>query len=190
MPYLLEAVELESEGVPAETIDKCAVEFGMPMGPVELADTVGLDICLHVGQILADHFGLSIPGRLRTLVDQGRLGKKSGEGFYKYRKGKAVKSRIGAGQQNVDEMTNRMISRMLNEVVACLYEKVVDDGDLLDGGMIFGTGFAPFRGGPLKYIKSEGEDTILQRLRVLETKFGPRFKPHAGWETLAGFVDF
>ena len=78
---------------------------------------------------------------------------------------------------------------LLNEAVACLREKVVEDADLLDAGMIFGTGFAPFRGGPLQYIDTEGEDTVLQRLQQLEQRFGTRFTPDAGWETLSGFVN-
>lgn len=190
MPYLLEAVELVTEGVPAPVIDKAAVDFGMPMGPIELADTVGLDICLHVGEIFAHHFGLSVPDRLRNLVAQGHLGKKSGEGFYHYRNGKALKSTVAsASLHDAGDITSRLILRLLNEAVACLREKVVDDGDLLDGGMIFGTGFAPFRGGPLKYVDTEGADTMLQRLRMLEQRFGPRFRPDPGWESLSGFVD-
>lgn len=187
MPYLLEAVELENEGVPPAVIDKQAVEFGMPMGPIELADTVGLDICLHVGDILGEHLGLAVPDRLRNLVSQGRLGRKSGEGFYQYRKGKAVKPKPPGGYRASQEITQRMIQRMLNEAVACLREHVVDNAELLDGGMVFGTGFAPFRGGPTRYIETEGPDVMLQRLHELEEKFGERFKPDAGWQTLSGF---
>jgi 3-hydroxyacyl-CoA dehydrogenase/enoyl-CoA hydratase/3-hydroxybutyryl-CoA epimerase len=188
MPYLLEAVELESDGVSAVVIDKAAVDFGMPMGPIELADAVGLDICLHVGDILADHLGQKVPERLRTLVGQGHLGRKSGEGFYRYKNGKAIKSRRSSSAAGGD-ITDRLLLRLLNEAVACLRENVVDDADLLDGGMIFGTGFAPFRGGPMNHIAKEGEDTILQRLRALEKRYGPRFKPDPGWETLSGFVN-
>ncbi|MEN8803253.1 MAG: 3-hydroxyacyl-CoA dehydrogenase NAD-binding domain-containing protein [Thiogranum sp.] len=189
MPYLLEAVELENEGVPAAEIDRQALEFGMPMGPIELADTVGLDICLHVAEILGQHLGTAVPARLRNLVDQGRLGRKSGEGFYQYKKGKAVKSRKSRGQHPNPDISDRMILRMLNEVVICLHDQVVDTADHLDAGMVYGTGFAPFRGGPLRYIETVGADTLLQRLQDLEQRLGSRFKPAPGWETVSGFTD-
>jgi len=189
MPYLLEAVELENEGVPAAEIDRQALEFGMPMGPIELADTVGLDICLHVAEILGEHLGTAVPGRLRDMVNRGQLGRKSGEGFYHYKKGKAVKSSLPRGHHPNPDVSDRMILRMLNEVVSCLHEQVVDTADQLDAGMVYGTGFAPFRGGPLHYIESVGADTLLQRLQDLEQRLGSRFKPAPGWETVAGFTD-
>ena len=189
MPYLLEAVELENEGVPAAEIDRQALEFGMPMGPIELADTVGLDICLHVAEILGEHSGTAVPGRLRNMVNRGQLGRKSGEGFYQYKKGKAVKSSLPRGHHPNPDVSDRMILRMLNEVVSCLHEQVVDTADQLDAGMVYGTGFAPFRGGPLHYIESVGADTLLQRLQDLEQRLGSRFKPAPGWETVAGFTD-
>jgi 3-hydroxyacyl-CoA dehydrogenase/enoyl-CoA hydratase/3-hydroxybutyryl-CoA epimerase len=184
MPYLMEAVELESEGVPAALIDRAATTFGMPMGPVELADTVGLDICLHVAEILAEHFNATIPSRLQQLVADGKLGKKSGQGFYQYRKGKALKPKVSGKNWNMQEITDRMILRLLNETVSCLREQVVDNGDLLDAGMIFGTGFAPFRGGPVHHIKSQGREKLLQQLRSLQKLRGDRFSPDAGWETV------
>jgi 3-hydroxyacyl-CoA dehydrogenase/enoyl-CoA hydratase/3-hydroxybutyryl-CoA epimerase len=187
MPYLLEAVELEHEGVPAAEIDHQALIFGMPMGPIELADTVGLDICLHVAGILAGHFDTQVPQRLHELVAQGRLGRKSGRGFYRYKKGKPVKEAVRRDKRRSQEIIDRMMLRMLNEVVACLREGVVTDPELLDGGMVYGTGFAPFRGGPLHYIETVGADIIFQRLQGLEERFGARFVPDPGWELLAGF---
>ena len=187
MPYLLEAVQLESEGISAIEIDRQAVAFGMPMGPVELADTVGLDICLHVAENLGEHFNVELPQRLRELVSQGNLGRKSGKGFYRYRKGKPVKPAWPRIQHAGDEVIDRMILRMLNEVVACLREKVVDEADHLDGGMVYGTGFAPFRGGPLHYIETAGADTLYQRLNRLEQQYGIRFKADPGWKDVAGF---
>lgn len=189
MPYLLEAVELETEGVPAAEIDRQALEFGMPMGPIELADTVGLDICLHVAEILAAHFDTRVPLRLRNLVRQGHLGRKTGNGFYHYRKGKAVKQKIPASYHGDRDIIDRMILRMLNEVVACLREGVVADAGQLDAGMIYGTGFAPFRGGPLHYIRTVGADTLYHRLQHFEQRLGTRFCPDAGWDKVAGFVD-
>ena len=185
MPYLLEAVILESEGVPAPVIDRAARDFGMPMGPIELADTVGLDICLHVGRILAEELGGEVPERLQRMVDAGHLGRKSGSGFYEYRKGKPVKSKVESGYRPPEDLTDRLILRMLNEAVTCLREGVVEDADLLDAGMIFGTGFAPFRGGPLHYIHEQGMDTVRSRLEALEARHGARFRPDPGWTSLA-----
>jgi 3-hydroxyacyl-CoA dehydrogenase/enoyl-CoA hydratase/3-hydroxybutyryl-CoA epimerase len=184
MPYLLEAVELESEGVPPALIDRAATTFGMPMGPVELADTVGLDICLHVAEILASHFNATIPQRLQQLVADGRLGKKSGQGFYPYHKGKAMKPKASGKNWNMQEISDRMLLRLLNETVSCLREQVVENGDLLDAGMIFGTGFAPFRGGPVHHIEAQGNDKLLQQLHSLQKLRGDRFRPDPGWETL------
>ena len=188
MPYLLEAVELEAEGVPAIEIDRQAVAFGMPMGPIELADTVGLDICLHVAEILGQHFDATLPKRLQELVEQKKLGRKTGQGFYQYRKGKPVKPKPPAGYHSGQDVIDRMILRMLNEVVTCLREKVVDNADHLDGGLVYGTGFAPFRGGPLRYIETVGADTLVQKLHGFEKRLGSRFKPDKGWEIVAGFT--
>jgi len=189
MPYLMEAVELEHEGVPPAEIDHQALEFGMPMGPIELADSVGLDICLHVAENLGQHLDTPVPPRLRDLVRQGRLGRKSGEGFYQYKKGKPVKPGLPKGYHSRADISDRMILRMLNEVVTCLRENVIEKPDHLDAGMVYGTGFAPFRGGPLRYIETVGADTLMQRLRKLEQELGPRFKPDPGWETVSGFTD-
>ncbi|MDT8386790.1 MAG: 3-hydroxyacyl-CoA dehydrogenase NAD-binding domain-containing protein [Thiogranum sp.] len=187
MPYLLEAVRLESEGVPPTDIDRQAVGFGMPMGPIELADAVGLDVCLHVAKILSGHFNVDVPKRLSDLVEQGRLGRKTGVGFYRYKNGKPEKGRLPKTYHTNTENTDRMILILLNEVVSCLREKVVDTADHLDAGMIYGAGFAPFLGGPLQYIETVGADVLLQRLHNLEQQFGPRFKPDPGWEFVSGF---
>jgi 3-hydroxyacyl-CoA dehydrogenase/enoyl-CoA hydratase/3-hydroxybutyryl-CoA epimerase len=184
MPYLLEAVILESEGVPAAVIDRAATAFGMPMGPLELADTTGLDICLHVAQILSGHFHTAIPERLQQLVGAGHLGKKSGSGFYRYETGKPVKSGGKSGNWNLQELTDRLVLSMLNEAVACLRERVVENSDLLDAGMIFATGFAPFRGGPMHYLEAIGAPAMRGLLQQLEQLRGKRFRPDPGWETL------
>ena len=184
MPYLLEAVVLESEGVRPELIDKAAVDFGMPMGPIELADTVGLDICLSVAEILSQSMNVDVPQRLRDLVSSGNLGRKSGRGFYEYKKGKPVKSKLDKSLFAAVDVKDRMIMRMLNESVSCLREQVVDDPDLLDGGIIFGTGFAPFRGGPLHYIRESGVGGVRDTLQRLEAAHGDRFHLDDGWQSL------
>jgi 3-hydroxyacyl-CoA dehydrogenase/enoyl-CoA hydratase/3-hydroxybutyryl-CoA epimerase len=149
MPYLLEAVDMVAEGIAPVTIDRAATDFGMPMGPIRLADTVGLDICLSVARILAGHFGVEVPRRLEELVAAGNLGRKSGRGFYDY-SGQRAKNASPDKTPPPEELGDRLMLRMLNEAVACRREGVVADSDLLDAGMIYGTGFAPFRGGVYK----------------------------------------
>jgi len=149
MPYLVEAFTLYDEGVAAEAIDKAATDFGMPMGPVQLADTVGLDICLSVAQNLSQAYGIAVP----------------------------------AGDQKM--IQNRLIFRFLNEAAACLQEGIVADQDLLDAGIIFSTGFAPFRGGPMNYSLNEGVDSIIAVMMEYEERFGERFKPAKGWARLS-----
>lgn len=186
MPYLMESVELYAEGVSPTVIDEAAESFGMPMGPVELADTVGLDICHSVGSILSEHLGGGeVPDALSDRVDRGDLGRKTGRGFYEYRDGKPQKpSADMPGKEAMRDMTDRMIYRMLNEAVACLREGVVENEELLDAGMVFGTGFAPFRGGPMNYVRHVGVNKVKTRLAELEKKYGERFRADAGWEKI------
>ena len=184
MPYLMEAVVLAEEGVPLKVIDDAATEFGMPMGPIELADTVGLDICLKVAEILSQHMGGEVPAILRDKVSQKKLGKKSGEGFYTFSKGKPVKPEPDKHYTPAVDLQDRLIMRMLNEVVACLRDKVVENGDLADAGIIFGTGFAPFRGGPVHYIHERGPRQLEKLLENLMHTHGDRFKPDEGWSDL------
>ncbi|MDF1678378.1 MAG: 3-hydroxyacyl-CoA dehydrogenase NAD-binding domain-containing protein [Legionellaceae bacterium] len=179
MPYLLECIQLLEDGYAPEVIDEAAKAFGMMMGPVELADTVGLDVCLAVAENLTAHYGGSVPERIRDMVKAKRLGRKSGEGFYQYKQGKPVKNKAVLKQASVthdEEIARRLILRMVNEAAACLREEVVADADLLDAGMIFGTGFAPFRGGPMHYAKAFGQDKLNASFRALETQYGGRFK--------------
>lgn len=184
MPYMMEAMNIAAEGVPLEAIDKAAVDFGMPMGPVELADTVGLDVALSVSVVFESAFGLVVPPQLKDMVAAGQLGRKSGRGFYQYdSRGKAIRDRSKADQGPTD-LADRMIMPLLNEAVACLDEGVVGDADLVDAGVIFGTGFAPFTGGPLNYVRSEGKDAVLARMQALVDRHGERFTPHAGWKRI------
>ncbi|KTD20263.1 yfcX enoyl CoA hydratase [Legionella lansingensis] len=178
MPYLMECVQLLEEGYKGEEIDYAAQEFGMVMGPVELADTVGMDVCLAVAENLTSHFGGTVPQRLREMVKEGKLGRKSGQGFYRYKNGKPIKQKVKDIKASKD-IANRLILRMVNEAASCLREGVVADSDLLDGGMIFATGFAPFRGGPMNYAKQFGHDKLNELFAKLEAQYGERFKADA-----------
>lgn len=158
MPYLMAAVTLAEKGHALHSIDQAARDFGMPMGPLELADKVGLDICLSVAQIFSGYFDRPVPGILRQKVDKGHLGRKSGQGFYRYRRGKKVTSWRRPGQPLPDhELTRQLFDPLFAEAQACLAEGIVESADLVDAGMIFGTGFAPFTGGPLHYLQQQEE---------------------------------
>jgi 3-hydroxyacyl-CoA dehydrogenase/enoyl-CoA hydratase/3-hydroxybutyryl-CoA epimerase len=153
-PYLLEAMRCVDEGIPPEIVDEAALAFGMPMGPLELADTVGLDICMAVGKMLAgDAAAATIPHRLQQMIDEGKLGRKTGSGFYSYPGGKIAKPK--ADPKKVPPgLADRLIQPMLDEAERALKDGIVADAELVDAGAIFGTGFAPFTGGPLHYIES------------------------------------
>ena len=184
MPYLTEAVTLFEEGVPITEIDKISLNFGMPMGPIELADTVGLDICLHVAENLAESMPITVPEHLRTLVNKKTLGKKTAQGFYTFKKGKKIIPKTDKNYSVPTDVEDRLILIMLNEAMACLREKVANSKDFIDAGVIFGTGFAPFHGGPLQYIKDRGQEQILMTLENLERIHGTRFKADDGWKTI------
>jgi len=154
-PYMQNAFRMLDEAIKPETIDAAMESFGMPMGPIELADTVGLDICLAAGKELAKKGKggeAEAPRRLVDKVAQGQLGKKTGQGIYRYRGGKAVKDEPG---EATPEMVEALIAPYLEEAKAVLAEGIVADADLIDAGLIFGTGFAPFRGGPLHYLETK-----------------------------------
>lgn len=181
-PYMVEAGLLKEAGISIIEIDRAATKFGMPMGPVELADTVGLDVGLHVAELLGTAYGFKVPESFRAMVESGDLGKKSGKGFYSWKNGKKVASKSNASSSNDETIQNRLILRFLNEAVACNREKVVESKDLLDAGVIFGTGFAPFHGGPIHYIEATGAAKLLEALNSLNKQFGDRFKPDPGWQ--------
>jgi 3-hydroxyacyl-CoA dehydrogenase/enoyl-CoA hydratase/3-hydroxybutyryl-CoA epimerase len=183
MPYINEAIFALEEGLSAATIDGVGRQFGMPMGPVELADVVGLDVCLHVGKVLATAFGRTAPQILVQRVADRQLGRKTGQGFYAWADGKVVRP-AGPAVGAPADLEDRLMLPMLNEAVACLRERVVADADLLDAGAIFATGFAPFRGGPLQYARDRGVSEIVARLSELAAVHGERFRPDAGWDLL------
>ena len=183
MPYLTEAVTLVEEGVPITTIDKVALDFGMPMGPIELADTVGLDICLHVAENLSKSMPITVSDELTKRVNKNELGKKSGKGFYEFKKGKLVKPKTD-NTIPASDITERLILRLVNETMACLREKVAESKDFIDAGIIFGTGFAPFLGGPMQYVIDRGKDQVISALEELEKTHGERFKPDEGWKSI------
>jgi 3-hydroxyacyl-CoA dehydrogenase/enoyl-CoA hydratase/3-hydroxybutyryl-CoA epimerase len=183
-PYMGEAMALAHEGVPLAVIDKAAEAFGMPMGPIELADSVGLDIAQHVAGILTADSERDVPeNNLAELVESGNLGRKTGQGYYRWEDGKAIKPRAEGGAVP-DDIQDRLILPMVNEAVACLSEGVVAADDLLDAGVIFGTGFAPFRGGPINYARERGLDDVKAALEALAERHGSRFTPHKGWSDL------
>ncbi len=182
-PYMQEAIIAFSEGIPGPVIDKAALKFGMPMGPIELVDTVGLDVAASVGKIMADFHGQALPEAFK--VEEGKRGKKDGQGLYKWEDGKPVKPPVPADYTAPDDLEDRLILPLLNEAVSCLHDGVVADADLLDAGVIFGTGFAPFRGGPIQHIRTVGAAKLKARLQELAAKHGDRFTPRPGWDDLA-----
>jgi 3-hydroxyacyl-CoA dehydrogenase/enoyl-CoA hydratase/3-hydroxybutyryl-CoA epimerase len=182
-PYMDEAFRLHAEGLTPEAVDRAAVDFGMPVGPLELADSVGLDILLHVAEILSDTIHRDLPPGLQELVTAGHLGRKSGQGFYKWDQDKPVKDK-NANTAYGPEAQERLMLSLINEAVACVASGVVADADLADAGTIFGSGFAPFRGGPIQYARQEGFDATVAKLEQLRKSHGERFEPAAGWAKL------
>jgi 3-hydroxyacyl-CoA dehydrogenase/enoyl-CoA hydratase/3-hydroxybutyryl-CoA epimerase len=188
-PYLVEAGRLFAEGAPLEAIDRAMKRFGMPMGPLRLIDEVGGDVAGHVARHQAEHFGdrVAAPPVLARMEEAGLLGRKSGRGFYVYgRKGrpevnKQVAGWAPRGGSRIDRraMQKRMILQVINEAARCLEENVVAAPEDVDFGMIMGTGFAPFRGGPLRYADSVGIARIKQELDEHAEAYGARFEPCA-----------
>ncbi len=172
------------EGIAPETIDRAAMDFGMPMGPLELADQVGLDIGLAVADMLKRELDWPMPATpiwLHDRVSAGHLGAKSGKGIYAWQDGHAVRN---SAAPPAPDMADRLIMPMLNMAVAVLREKVTDDPDIIDAAMIFGTGFAPFRGGPLHYARARGIGEVKAVLEGLCEAHGERFRPDPGWDML------
>ncbi|MCU0303910.1 MAG: 3-hydroxyacyl-CoA dehydrogenase NAD-binding domain-containing protein [Thermoanaerobaculales bacterium] len=200
-PYLNEAAVLLAEGARVEDLDRVMKDFGYPVGPVALIDEVGIDVGAHVAADLGAAFadrGLGASDALPTMFEAGFQGRKNGRGFYLYpktrRKGpKSVNPEVyrffGGPQRRtvaVEEIRDRMAMLMVNEAVWCLDEGVIaspEDGDL---GAILGLGFPPFRGGPFRFVDHEGAQTIVDRMKALADRHGPRFNPAPGLTELAG----
>jgi 3-hydroxyacyl-CoA dehydrogenase/enoyl-CoA hydratase/3-hydroxybutyryl-CoA epimerase len=191
-PYLLDAAELFESGVDAERIDRALVEWGMPMGPLRLIDEIGVDITIDIGNTLEKAYGQRdhVAAVLLWLRDQQMLGRKTGAGFYKYEGKRQTpndslaqrrrefhgESEGVKGPNNEEELTRRLIFLMVNEAARCVEEKVVDSPEDADYGMILGTGFAPFRGGPLRFAEHFGLNRVVEELEPLartEEKFLP-----------------
>lgn len=179
-PYLMEAMVMLEEGKTKEEIDRAALAFGMPMGPVTLADQVGLDICLEVAKSLRQNLDRPMadtPDWLEQMVADGRTGRKSGRGLYDYDKGETPPD-APSGDPS-DSIVDRLILPMCDAGVECLRKGVAQDADTVDAAVIFGTGWAPFRGGPMNYAKVRRD--VPRRLEALAADHGPRFAPDKGW---------
>lgn len=193
LPYLNEAAYLLQEGMSPEQIDKIAEDFGMPMGPVELVDQVGIDVGYKVAHVLEDAFGprMKVAGVLEEVKKKGLLGKKSGKGFYIYKgKEKSVNPEIpvsaSAGKGSPEDALKRMIYIMINEAARCLEEKVIDAPATVDIGMVMGTGFPPYRAGLLRYADGVGLSNILRDLERFQKDVDPgRFEPSPYLRNLA-----
>ena len=188
MPYLSEAMVLLEEGYPLSDLDRAMKRFGMPMGPFQVLDEVGLDVAKKVAGVLGAAFAdrMAPSASLDKLIAAGRLGRKSGRGFYLYRGRKSqpdprLPQLLGLARerrvQNQDALVERMVLAMVNEAARCLEEGVARDAGDIDLAMIFGTGFPPFRGGPLRYADSLGLPQVIARLNAHRAERGERFAP-------------
>ncbi len=188
MPYLREAMHLLEDGYPLREIDTSMRRFGMPMGPFEVLDEVGIDVAKKVAGVLTKAFPdrMTESPALGKLLDAGRFGRKNGVGFYRYqgRKRSAdpeLRTMLGLGRRrnapSLDFLSERMVLAMVNESARCLEEGVVASAGMLDLAMVMGTGFAPFRGGPLRHADALGLPKVEARLTALMAESGERFKP-------------
>jgi 3-hydroxyacyl-CoA dehydrogenase/enoyl-CoA hydratase/3-hydroxybutyryl-CoA epimerase len=205
MPYLIEAGRLFEAGANVTDLDEAMLDFGMPMGPMRLLDEVGIDVGLHVAQTLGGHYAdrMAIPETQIKMVKDGLLGRKSGKGFYLHPKGKeptlnpaaaqyahAVPKSAEGGTRNTQHATRailqeRMVLLMINEAARCLEEQIVTDPADVDFAMIMGTGFAPFRGGPLRYADSLGITEVVNSMKKFADAGAPHFAPCALLRSMA-----
>jgi 3-hydroxyacyl-CoA dehydrogenase/enoyl-CoA hydratase/3-hydroxybutyryl-CoA epimerase len=196
VPYMQEAMYAAQDGFSFDEIDRAATDYGMPVGPVELSDMVGLDVCRHVGGIVGHALGRPVgdTSALDARIAAKKLGRKTGEGFYRWEKGRVVRDASSAApvpgvERRPDataraDLQDRLMLSLLNECVAVLREGLVESQEMIDAGVIFGCGFAPFRGGPLQDATTRGPSACVDRLEELSARYGKRFKPDAGWSQL------
>jgi enoyl-CoA hydratase/long-chain 3-hydroxyacyl-CoA dehydrogenase len=193
-PFLIEVSALVRDGVELETLDKAMTNFGMPVGPITLADEVGIDVASHVATFLSNaDLGVRMDGGdtalMGDMIEKGWLGRKSGQGFYEY-SGKKGKKTINAdvrkyvkefATQKLDlsekEIQDRIVSRFVNEAAKCLEDDIIADPVAGDIGLVFGTGFAPFRGGPFRFLDAVGVDNYVDLMNGFADKYGPQFEP-------------
>jgi enoyl-CoA hydratase/long-chain 3-hydroxyacyl-CoA dehydrogenase len=183
---------LVRDGVQLEAMDKAMKKFGMPVGPVTLADEVGIDVTSHVASFLSNaDLGVRMEGGdislMQTMIGKGWLGKKSGQGFYTYDgKKKTINAEVkahvkefvqrdlGLGEK---EIQDRIVSRFVNEAAKCLEDEIIENPVVGDIGLVFGTGFAPFRGGPFRYLDQVGVAKYVGMMNGFADKYGPQFEP-------------
>lgn len=184
MPYLLEAAHMVHSGASVASIDEAMLAFGMPMGPLRLLDEVGLDVAMHVAHTLFKNFPTLAAdcGWLEERVKSGALGRKSGHGFYRYSGDRAllVKDARQLNPADIAAATQRLPLLLTNEAAHCLDEGIAESAAHVDLGMVLGTGYAPFRGGPLRYADAVGLEVVLRTLRTLAAEFGERYSPASG----------
>ncbi len=180
LPYMLEAVTMLEEGVKKESIDKAAEEFGLAVGPIELMDFVGLDICQAALNKVAEKFAIITPAILTEKVAENKLGLKTQEGFYKYKNGKPIKGNSQFSVESFEDIMDRLVYRLIKEAALVMQEEIVGKLAELDAASIFGFGFAPFRGGIANYVKDKGVDKIIARMQELEVRYGEGFAVEEG----------
>ncbi|MEZ5449885.1 MAG: 3-hydroxyacyl-CoA dehydrogenase NAD-binding domain-containing protein [Thiolinea sp.] len=155
--YILQGIRLNQQGVPHTVIDRAARDFGLPNGPLELADRMGLDYCLRVAEVLEKSFRIEIPYSLIEMVKTGKLGIKSGSGFYRYRNGNRLKPPRVDWEGSMEALQEKLVAQITEEAALCLEEGIIENPELIDAGIIFGAGFAPFLGGPLVYQRTRNK---------------------------------
>lgn len=154
LTYILQGIRLHQQHVPTVIIDKAGRDFGMPFGPLEWADILGLDYCRQLGETLSKTSPLLVPELLVDRVRSGKLGRKNGTGFYRYRHGRMLKPERARWDGNIAALQDKLVNQMSEEAALCLEQGIIENPDLLDAAMVFGAGFPAFRGGPLQYARS------------------------------------